>query len=130
MNKRTFVSGRFMGLGVFALALGLASGAFAGQFNQPQQSWGHGSYNGGYHGNNGGNNGSYNGGHHGGGNNGNSSPIITDPKNPASTRDWSQPQAQSVYCIGAGCTLHYPTPAQQARYDGNQVCNNSGCHPR
>jgi hypothetical protein len=106
---------------VVAAGLSLAAGnVWAGHFNQPQQSWGSGSYHSSY------GHGGYNGGYHG--NHGGQ--VIADPKNPASVRDWSKPQAKSVYCIGAGCTLHYPTPQQQARYDGRQVCNNSGCHPR
>jgi hypothetical protein len=97
-----------------AAGLSLAAGnVWAGHFNQPQQSWGSGSY------------------HRAHSHSSRvSGQVIADPKNPASVRDWSKPQAKSVYCLGAGCTLHYPTPQQQARFNGRQVCNNSGCFPR
>lgn len=127
-----------------ALGLGLASASFAGgDFNQPMMrhhniNSGHtynngGGNGGGGHGGNGGNWGNNGGGYgHGGGGyqhvNYNQGRVITDPKNPASTRDWSRPQAQSVSCIGAGCQLNYPTPQQQVRSHGQLICNNTGCH--
>lgn len=103
---------------VLAAGLVVSSAAYAGgrEFHQPQgrnvnygwQGGKHGGYNPG-HGNHGGNNGGV---------------IRPDPNNPSNVRDWSKPQAASVYCIGAGCQLQYPTPRQAGP---TTVCNNSGC---
>jgi hypothetical protein len=99
----------------------LAGSVFAGQMMPGSMGYG-GYHNGGY-----GNNGVSR--WHGGNGQHNHGRVIADPKNPASVRNWAHPQASSVYCLGAGCTLHYPTPRQQFRSGGTQVCNNSGCHP-